>query len=328
LTLVTAEELLQAGVHFGHRVSRWNPEMKKYIFGKRNLIHIINLRETIRGLIRATNFLTKIAAEGGTILFAGTKRQARNLVVSEAKRCGMPYVHERWLGGTLTNFNTIISRIARLEELENMEFDGSMELYSKKEMASFNRQKRRMYRNLDGIRTLKSHPACIVIVDPKREQIALREAARLGIPSIAIIDTNCDPNMVDIPIPGNDDAFRSIKTLLSKLTDAILAGKAVMKERQAAEEKRKAEEKLKRKDDAIRLKAAHEAKLRAEAERKKMEEAKKAAARKKAAADDAAADKKKKPEEPPKTDTPPEQPAENTVAENVVDPKGGATDGD
>jgi len=321
LTLVTAEELLQAGVHFGHRVSRWNPKMKKYIFGKRNLIHIINLRETIRGIIRAANFLTQLASEGGTVLFAGTKRQARNLVVSEAKRCGMPYVHERWLGGTLTNFNTIISRIARLEELENMEFDGSFDLYSKKEIASFNRQRRRMHRNLDGIRTLKSHPACIIIVDPKREHIALREAARLEIPSIAIIDTDCDPNMVDIPIPGNDDAFRSIKTLLSKLTDAILAGQAIRKERQAVEEKRKAEEKLKRKDDAKRLKAAHEAKLRVETERKKKEAAKKAA-------DKAAADKEKKPEESPKADAPPGQPAENTVAENVVDPKGGAADGD
>ncbi|MHC4662181.1 MAG: 30S ribosomal protein S2 [Planctomycetota bacterium] len=323
MPLVTAEELLQAGVHFGHRISRWNPKMEKFIFGKRNLIHIINLRETIRGLLRATNLLRQITAEGGTVLFVGTKRQARNLVVAEAKRCGMPYVHERWLGGTLTNFNTIISRISRLEELENMEHDGSFDVLSKKEIASLTREKRKMKRNLDGIRTLRSHPACLIIVDPKREHIALREASRLGIPSIAILDTDCDPDLVDIPIPGNDDAFRSIKTLLGKLIDAVIEGVSVQKEKKMVEEKRRAEEERKRKEEGKRLKEREAAKRRALEEKKKLEAAKRAkeAAEKKAMEEGEKKEEEKKPEPNKK-----EQSAE-PVVENSAEKKGSAGDG-
>lgn len=249
--MITLHELIESGVHFGHRVSRWNPKMKPYIYGKRSLIHIIDLRETIRGLIRASNFLKNIVSEGNDVLFVGTKRQARSLIQSEAARCGMPFVNERWLGGTLSNYTTIRERLKRLEHLESIESDGRAELYSKKEISQLMREKRRIKRNLDGIRNMGKLPGAIIIVDGKREHIAVKEARKLDIPTICILDTDCDPELVDIPIPGNDDAFRSIKVLLTRLTEAVLEGKKAYQDKEmvAAKEREKAkqaEEKEKR----------------------------------------------------------------------------------
>jgi small subunit ribosomal protein S2 len=217
--MITLQELIDSGVHFGHRVSRWNPKMKPYIYGRRNLIHIINLRETVRGIIRASNFLKNLVAEGAGVLFVGTKRQARNIVISEARRCGMPFVSERWLGGTLTNYMTIRERLNRLQHIENIESDGRLELYSKKEISALMREKRRILRNLEGIRDMEKLPGALIVVDSRRENIAVKEARKLGIVTICILDTDCDPDMADIAIPGNDDAFRSIKVLLSRLTE-------------------------------------------------------------------------------------------------------------
>ena len=222
--------LIESGAHFGHQTSRWNPKMRNFIFGRRNVIHIIDLRMTLKGLIRGSNVLKNIATTGKQILFVGTKKQARNAVLEEAKRCTMPYVCDRWLGGTLTNFTTIRSRLARLLELEEQEKSGALEHLSKKESARLLREKRKLIRNLDGIRTMERLPGALVVVDPKKEQIAVREAKILGIPVVAIIDTDSDPDSVDICIPANDDAFRSIKILVSHLTDAVMEGRRVFDE--------------------------------------------------------------------------------------------------
>jgi small subunit ribosomal protein S2 len=222
--------LIESGAHFGHQTSRWNPKMRNFIFGRRNVIHIIDLRMTLKGLIRGSNVLKNIAAMGEQILFVGTKKQARNAVLEEAKRCTMPYVCDRWLGGTLTNFATIRSRLASLIGLEEQEKSGAFEHLSKKESARLLREKRKLIRNLDGIRTMERLPGALVVVDPKKEQIAVREAKILGIPVVAIIDTDSDPDTVDICIPANDDAFRSIKILVSHLTDAVAEGRRVFDE--------------------------------------------------------------------------------------------------
>jgi small subunit ribosomal protein S2 len=242
LAIVSVKELLDSGVHFGHRASRWNPKMGQYIFGKRNLIHIIDLRETLKGLIRGYNFLQRLSADGREVLFVGTKRQAKARVEAEAKRCGMHYVTERWLGGTLTNFETITRRLDRLEELEAMEKDGRTSLMKKKEYATFLREKRKLLRNLEGIRNMKRLPGAVVIVDPRREHIAVKESFKLGIPTICLIDTDSDPELVNIPIPGNDDAIRSIEVVLKRLTDAIVGGAKVAKTRQGIETKRMVDE--------------------------------------------------------------------------------------
>jgi len=199
--------------------------MAPYIFGKRNLIHIIDLKETIKGLIRSARFLVRLSARGEEILFVGTKRQARVSVETQAKRCGMPYVSERWLGGTLTNFRTITSRVKRLEELEELETSGRIQLYSKKMIAGLQREMRKMRRNLEGIRNMKKLPGALVIVDPRHERIAVAEARKLGIPTICLMDTDSDPEMADIPTPGNDDAIRSIQLYIKRMTDAVLEGK-------------------------------------------------------------------------------------------------------
>ncbi len=225
-TPVLVKELIEAGVHYGHRASRWNPKMRPFIYAKKNLIHIIDLRETIRGLLRARKYLAQVAAGGGVVLFVGTKRQASEIVKREAERCGMPYVNDRWLGGTLTNFRTIRSRFSRLEELEELLNSPEISQYSKKMQAALQREYRKMYRNLNGIRTLDRLPQCLVVVDPKKEHNAVREARKMGIVSIALIDTDSDPDEVDLPIPGNDDSIRSIQLILSKLADAVLEGKA------------------------------------------------------------------------------------------------------
>ncbi len=218
------ERLVEAGVHFGHRASRWNPKMRPYIYGRKNLIHIIDVRETVRGLLRAKKYLRDVAASGGTILFVGTKRQASDTVEREAGRAKMPFVSERWLGGTLTNFRTIRSRLGRLEELENLRASDELSSYSKKMQSALNREYRKMYRNLNGMRTMNRLPDCIVIVDPKKEKNAVREARKLGITTVALIDTDCDPDTVDLPIPGNDDGIRSVEVIVSELVGAVLDG--------------------------------------------------------------------------------------------------------
>jgi len=224
---VLAQELIEAGVHFGHRASRWNPKMRPYIHGRRNLIHIIDVRETIRGLLRARKYLGQVAATGSLVLFVGTKRQGAEAVAREAARCGMPYVSDRWLGGTLTNFRTIRNRLARLEQLEKLMPSEEFGAYSKKMQSSLRREFRKMERNLGGIRTLSRLPECLVVFDPKKEKNAVNEARKMGITTVALIDTDCDPDMIDLPIPGNDDSIRSIELVAARLADAILAGKAL-----------------------------------------------------------------------------------------------------
>jgi small subunit ribosomal protein S2 len=223
---LVVKELIEAGVHYGHRVSRWNPKMKPYIYGKRNLIHIIDLKETVRGLLRAIKFFTRIASSNGLILFVGTKRQAADTLIQQCNRSGMPYVTERWLGGTLTNFRTIRSRLERLEELENT-LDGEQALsYSKKMISTLTRERRKIERNLSGIRHMNRLPEALLVIDPRREHIAVAEARKLGIKVVALLDTDCDPDMIDLPVPGNDDSMRSIELIVNLLTDAIRDGKA------------------------------------------------------------------------------------------------------
>ncbi len=228
------KELLAAGIHFGHRASRWNPKMKPYIFGKRNMIHIIDIKETLKGLLKAKKFLTQKVAEGGDVLFVGTKRQAKHAIEAHAKRANMHYVSERWLGGTLTNFRTIRSRLARLEELEKLEESGELANYSKKMIATLQREKKKIKRNLEGIRRMESMPAVMVIVDPRYEHIAIREAKKLDIPTISLIDTDADPDLTDIPIPGNDDSIRAIDVVLRELADAVIEGVKLRPEEQPA----------------------------------------------------------------------------------------------
>ncbi|TLD41663.1 MAG: SSU ribosomal protein S2p (SAe) [Candidatus Jettenia ecosi] len=228
MSIVSVQELIDAGFHFGHRTSRWNPKMKPYIYGKRNLIHIINLRETVRGLVIAQRFLTNLAQSNKDILFVGTKWQARDIVIREAQRSGMHYVSERWLGGTLTNFDTIRKRLERLEELESMEQTGAINQFSKKAISSLNRERKKILSNLEGIRKMTSLPSALIIVDPKHEHNAVSEARKLGIPTVCLADTDCDPDMIDVCVPGNDDAIRSINLFLTKTADAILAGKEMV----------------------------------------------------------------------------------------------------
>lgn len=226
MAIVQVKELVEAGVHFGHRASRWNPKMRPYIYGKRNLIHIIDLRETLRGLLRAYRYLVQIASQGKLVLFVGTKRQAKEIIEREAQRCGMPYVSERWLGGTLTNFRTIRSRLKRLEELEQLEATGAIRSYSKKMISSLTRERRKIQRNLQGIRDMERLPEALIVVDPHREHNAVKEARKVGIVTVALIDTDSDPDLVDLPIPGNDDSIRSIELVVSRLAQAILEGRA------------------------------------------------------------------------------------------------------
>jgi len=218
--------MLDSGIHFGHHSSRWNPKMRPYIYGERNRIHIVDIRETLRGLLRAQRFLREVVARGSDVLFVGTKRQARDAVREHAERCGMPYVVERWLGGTLTNFRTIRSRLKRLEELEALTQSPEWETtYSKKIKASLARELRKIRRNLGGIRNLTRLPGALVAIDMRKEINALREAQALGIPTICLIDTDGDPDMVSIPIPGNDDSMRGIEIIVRKLADAVEEGK-------------------------------------------------------------------------------------------------------
>lgn len=223
---VTVKELINAGVHFGCRVSRWNPKMAPYIYGRRNLIHIMDLRHTLRGLLRAQNFLYHVASEGQQILWVGTKRQVKGVIQDAGQRTGMPVVTERWIGGTLTNFSVIRSRLRRLEELETMEEDGTMATHSKKMVSTLRRERRKIERNLGGIREMSSIPGAMLVIDPGRELNAVREARRLGIPVVGLLDSDCDPSLVDIVIPGNDDALKSVRLLLDRLVSAVEEGGA------------------------------------------------------------------------------------------------------
>jgi len=220
------KQLVEAGVHFGHRSSRWNPKMRPYIYGRQNLIHVVDLRETIRGMLRARKYFQQCAAAGSLVLFVGTKRQAGETIEREASRCGMPFVSQRWLGGTLTNFRTIRSRLGRLEELEQILAGEQLAAYSKKMQSALSREKRKMFTNLNGIRTMNRLPEALFVIDPNKERNAVREASKLGITTVALIDTDCDPDEVDLPIPGNDDSIRSIELVTRLLADAVLAGKA------------------------------------------------------------------------------------------------------
>lgn len=260
MAIVQVKDLIEAGVHFGHRASRWNPKMRPYIYGKRKLIHIIDLRETVRGLLRGYRFLANVAAQGSLVLFVGTKRQAKEAIEREAARCQMPFVSERWLGGTLTNYRTIRDRLKRLQELESfwlpsgespakidmnaymrgmLNDSGKLELakapdtapirtYSKKMVAQLNRELSKIQRNLQGIRDMNRLPDAMVVVGPNREHIAVKEAQRMGVTTLALIDTDSDPDTIDLPIPGNDDSIRSIELILAKLADAVLEGRAAL----------------------------------------------------------------------------------------------------
>jgi small subunit ribosomal protein S2 len=218
-------QLIDAGIHFGHRVSRWNPKMQPYILTKRNSIHIIDPKATLKGLLAAKKFLTKLTSGGNDVLFVGTKRQARRAIEEQAREAGMHWVTDRWLGGTLTNFRTIRSRLSRLEKLEQLEADGLLAQQSKKEEARLRREMRKIKRNLEGIRNMERLPGALFAVDAHREVIALREARKLGIPTVALIDTDSDPDLVDIPIPGNDDAMRAIQLIVQEVCRALALGK-------------------------------------------------------------------------------------------------------
>ena len=223
---ISARELLTSGVHYGHKVSRWNPKMRPFIHAKKSLIHIIDVRETIKGLVRAWHFLQKLSARGELILFVGTKRQAGAVIKAESLRAGMPYVSERWLGGTLTNYGTIRERLHRLREIEQWEADSTILRYSKKEQSAIHREKRKLLRNLDGLRTMERLPACLVIVDPQHEAIAVQEAHKIGAATVALIDSDGDPDKIDISIPGNDDSMKVVQIIINKLADAIVEGRA------------------------------------------------------------------------------------------------------
>jgi len=243
LNFVTMKELLEAGVHFGHQTKKWNPKMKDYIFGERNGIYIIDLKKTLALFKEAATFAMDLASRGGRVLFVGTKRQAKDIVAEEAVRCGGYYVNERWLGGLLTNFSTVQRSVERLKELEEMKKDGRWEeVLTKKEQARMEKERRKLERNLVGIREMSSLPDAIFVVDSKKETIAIGEAGRLGIPVIAVVDTNCDPSEINYPIPGNDDAIRAIKLFTSKVADAILEGTDVHQGIRAVEEKIAADE--------------------------------------------------------------------------------------
>ncbi len=234
MAIVTMKQLLEAGVHFGHQTRRWNPKMAPYIFTDRNGIYIIDLQKTVRKIEEAYNFIKQIVAEGQTVLFVGTKKQAQLTVAEEAERCGMFYVNQRWLGGMLTNFQTIRKRINRLKELERMEAGGRFEALPKKEVAELLHEKNRLEKYLKGIKEMNKLPGALFVIDPRKERIAVAEGRKLGIPIVAIVDTNCDPDEIDYIIPGNDDAIRAVRLLTSRIADAVLEGR--QGEQLAAEE--------------------------------------------------------------------------------------------
>ena len=225
MSVISMKQLLEAGVHFGHQTRRWNPKMKPYIFTERNGIHIIDLQKTVGMIDNAYNVISDIAAQGGTVLFVGTKKQAQEAIKSEAARCGMYYVNERWLGGMLTNFKTIKSRIKRLNEIVKMSEDGTFDVLPKKEVIELKKEWDKLEKNIGGIKTMDRIPDAIFVVDPKKEHICIQEAHSLGITLVGICDTNCDPGELDYVIPGNDDAIRAVKLIVSKMADAVIEGR-------------------------------------------------------------------------------------------------------
>lgn len=243
--VATMKELLEAGVHFGHQVKRWNPKMKKYIFGERNGIYIIDLQKTMKGLEEAYNFVRSVSASGQSILFVGTKKQAQDAVMEEANRSSSYFVNQRWLGGMLTNFLTVKKSIERLKKIETMKEDGTMSLLPKRETSLLEKERTKLDKNLSGIKNMKELPGAIFIIDPKKERITIAEARKLSIPIVAVVDTNCDPDEIDYVIPGNDDAIRAIKLLAAKMSNAVLEGReALAKEAQQVAEAAKIEEKV------------------------------------------------------------------------------------
>lgn len=224
MAIISMKQLLESGVHFGHQTRRWNPKMARYIFTERNGIYIIDLQKTVRKVEEAYNFVRDLAAAGQTILFVGTKKQAQDAVKEEAERCGMYYVNQRWLGGTLTNLPTIQKRIARLMDLERMEQDGTFQVLPKKEVILLRKEMEKLEKYLGGIKGMKGIPSAMFIIDPRKERIAVAEGRKLGIPIVAIVDTNCDPDEIDYIIPGNDDAIRAVKLLTMKMADAVVEG--------------------------------------------------------------------------------------------------------
>lgn len=228
MSVVTMKELLESGAHFGHQVKRWNPKMKKYIFGERNGIHIVDLQKTLKGVEEAYNFLKSVAVSGSAVLFVGTKKQAQDAVTEEAKKAGAYYVTNRWLGGMLTNFTTVRKSIERLKKIETMKEDGTYNVLTKKEVSQLEKEREKLEKNLCGIKEMKSVPGAIFIIDPRKEKIAVEEAKRLSIPIVAVVDTNCDPDDADYVIPGNDDAIRAIKLVSSKMATAITEGKGTL----------------------------------------------------------------------------------------------------
>ncbi len=242
--VATMKELLEAGVHFGHQVKRWNPKMKKYIFGERNGIYIIDLQKTMKGLEDAYNFVKNTAAKGGNVLFIGTKKQAQDAIYEESKRAGAFFVNQRWLGGMLTNFLTIKKSIERLKQIETMKTDGTYDLLPKKEVSALEKERGKLEKILSGIKDMNSLPAAVFIIDPKKERIAVAEARKLSIPIVGVVDTNCDPDEIDHVIPGNDDAIRAIKLLAGKMAEAILAGRETLNKIAAEEAEKTAVENM------------------------------------------------------------------------------------
>lgn len=275
--VVSIKQLLESGVHFGHQTRRWNPKMARYIFGERNGIYIVNLEKTEQELKKACEFLAKVAARGEYILFVGTKKQAQQTVVEEANRCGMFYVNQRWLGGTLTNFETIRKSIKRLDEIERMRDDGTFDKLKKKEVAVFTKEMVKLAKNLSGIRKMNKLPGALFIIDAKKEETAVKEARRLHIPVVALVDTNSDPDVIDYVIPGNDDAIKSIRLVCSAIAEAVLEGRnkmdKTMKDEAEAEEARKAQQALidddEVKEEVVTKKVAQKLKKAVEEEPKK-----------------------------------------------------------
>lgn len=255
--ITTLRELLEAGAHFGHQTNRWNPKMKPFIFESRKGIYIIDLQKTVKQLISAYKAIEKLTSEGHYILFVGTKKQAVEVIRNEANRCDMPFVCERWLGGTLTNMLTVRKSIGRLEAIEQMEEDGTIEKFTKKEAVHLRRDKMKLERNLGGIRYMESLPGLVFVIDPEREKIAIKEARKLSIPIVAIIDTNCDPTLIDYPIPANDDAIKTISLIASKIADAVMSGSAkISDDVRKKKEKRKVVKKEEKKEEKIEPKKA------------------------------------------------------------------------
>jgi small subunit ribosomal protein S2 len=235
LANITMKELLEAGVHFGHQTKRWNPKMKEYIFGERNGIYIIDLQKTLKMFKEASKFVADLSAEGKTVLFVGTKRQAQDAIAEEATRAGSFYINQRWLGGLLTNWVTVQKSVKRLKELDEMATDGRYELLPKKEVIKLERERKHLQANLAGIKNLNKLPDSVFVIDSNKEQIAVREARKLGIPVVAVVDTNCDPTEVDYVIPGNDDALRAIRLFASKIADSVIEGSQLLSDKQAAD---------------------------------------------------------------------------------------------